>query len=384
MLKLAITPMLCLVLCAAPSRAQTNDADPPPAAAAAAAVADEAPAVPEQIVVVAQRPGPGMWKVSKGEHVLWVFGTHAPLPKNMEWRSQQVEAVIARSQEYLAPPGAKASPGIFKAITLLPHLIGLRKNPDGALLRDIMPPEDYARWTELKAKYLPGNEDAERERPIFAAEALMRDIMPPEDYARWTELKAKYLPGNEDAERERPIFAAEALMRVARKQAGLDSDEAVRKRVQELVKKNKLKTTSSVVDMPMDNARSMLKNFKKTSLKDVACLTKTMATLETEIAEASARANAWAKGNLDEIRKLDFVERDQACFESIFDSAVFDAEPDFKNMRALMQRRWLAAAENALAANTSTFALMAVKDILDPKGPVAALAAKGYKIEAPD
>ena len=28
---------------------------------------------PEQIHVVAQRPGPGMWKVTKGEHVLWVF-----------------------------------------------------------------------------------------------------------------------------------------------------------------------------------------------------------------------------------------------------------------------------------------------------------------------
>lgn len=342
MFKLAIAPMLCLALCAAPSSAQTTDPAAPPAAPVSA---DDAPVVPEQIVVVAQRPGPGMWKVAKGEHVLWVFGTHAPLPKNMEWRSQQVEAVIARSQEYLAPPGATASPGFFKGITLLPHLIGIRKNPDGATLRDLMPPDDYARWTELKAKYLPGNEDAERERPIFAAEALVR---------------------------------------VARKQAGLASDEAVRKRVQELVKKNKLKHTSSNIDLPMDNARSMLKNFKKTALKDVACLSKTMATLEAEIAEASARANAWARGNLDEMRKLDFVERDQACFESVLDSAVFDAEPDFKNMRSLMRQKWLAAAENALAANTSTFALMAVKDILDPNGPVAALAAKGYKVDAPD
>jgi len=337
MRKLAILPALCLAFCAAPSFAQTLEADPAPAHA-------EAPAA-EQILVVGQKPGPGMWKVSKGEHVLWVFGTYAPLPKNMEWRSHQVEAVIARSQEYLAPPGAKASPGFFKTLTLLPSLIGVRKNPDGAQLRDLMPPEQYTRWTELKTKYLPGNEDAERERPIFAAEALVR---------------------------------------VARKQAGLDSDDAVRKRIQELVKKNKLKTTSAIVDLPMDNAGAMLKKFKKTQLNDVACLSKTMATLETEIAEASARANAWARGRLDEMRKLDFVEREQACFSSVFDSAVFDNEPAFKNMRALMRQKWLAAAENALATNTSTFALMPIKDILDPNGVLSALAAKGYRVEEPD
>jgi len=343
MLKLAILPALCLALCAAPSRAQTIEPAAP--AAAVSASVDEAPAAPEQIMVVGRKPGPGMWKVSKGEHVLWVFGTYAPLPKNMEWRSQQVEAAIARSQEYLAPPGAKASAGFFKGITLLPHLIGIRKNPDGARLRDLMTAEDYARWTEFKAKYMPDNEDAERERPVFAAEALMR---------------------------------------TARKHAGLDSDEAVRKRVQELVTKNKLKQTTSVVDLPMTNAGSMLKKFKKTPLNDAACLSKTMATLETEIAEASARANAWARGNLDEMRKLDFVEREQACFGSVFDSVVFDDEPAFKNMRSLMRQKWLAAAENALATNTSTFALMTIKDILDPNGVLPALAAKGYRVEEPD
>ncbi|MCC2973425.1 TraB/GumN family protein [Massilia sp. IC2-476] len=339
MLKLALLPTLCLALWAAPSWAQSTPAETAPPAAVA-----DAPA-PEQILVVGQKPGPGMWKISKGDHVLWVFGTYAPLPKKMEWRSQQVEAVIGRSQEYLAPPGATASPGFFKGLTLLPSLIGIRKNPDGAQLRDLMPPEEYARWTELKTKYMPNNRDAERERPIFAAQALAR---------------------------------------AARKQAGLDNDEAVRNRIQELIKKNKLKTTNSVVDLPMDNAGAMLKNFKKTPLNDVACLSKTMATLETDIAEASARANAWARGNLDEMRKLDFVEREQACFSSVFDSAVFDNEPAFRNMRSLMRQKWLAAAENALATNTSTFALMTIKDILDPNGVIPALAAKGYRVEEPD
>lgn len=331
-------PALCLCLWSAPSFGQSQEPAPAPAAAALEAA-------PEQIHVVAQRPGPGMWKVSKGEHVLWVFGTYAPLPKNMEWRAHEVEAAIAGSQEYLAPMGAKAEAGFFKGITLLPYLIGMRKNPDGATLRDLMPPEQYARWTGLKAKYMPGNEDAERERPIFAAEALMR---------------------------------------AAHKQAGLVGDDAVRKRVAELVKNNKLTYTSSTVDLPMDNARTILKNFKKTSLNDAACLATTMAELETEVAQASARANAWARGNVDEIRKLDFAQREEACFNNVFDSAVFDADPAFKNIRVLMRQKWLANAEKALAANASTFALLQIKDIIDSNGVIAALAAKGYTVEQPE
>ncbi|WP_020654022.1 TraB/GumN family protein [Massilia niastensis] len=338
-----VVPALCLCLWSAPSWGQSADPSTQPEAVAAEAV--DAQPVPEQIHVVAQRPGPGMWKVSKGDHVLWVFGTYSPLPKNVEWRSRQVEAVIGRSQEYLAPPGASANPGLFKSITLLPYMIGMRKNPDGHQLRDLMPPEDHARWTALKAKYMPDNEDVERERPLFAAQALVRS---------------------------------------ARLQAGLDSDYAVRKRVLELVKNHKLKVTSSNVELPMDNARGLLKDFKKNSLKDVACLSTTMATLDSDIAEASVRAAAWSKGNVEEIRKLNIAARDEACFDSLFDSAMFDKEPAFKNMKTNMREKWLASAEKALANNSSSFAMLPIKDVLDPKGVIAALAARGYTVEQPD
>jgi hypothetical protein len=343
-------PSLCLCLLSVSAVAQSLDRAASAtqqgngSEAAGVSVAEVEP-VPEQIRVVAQRPGPGMWKVSKGEHVLWVFGTYAPLPKDMQWRSQQVETVIRNSQEYLAPPSASAKPGIFKTITLLPSLIGVRKNPDGARLRDVMPAEDYARWSELKAKYLPGNDDVERERPIFAADVLTR---------------------------------------AARQQAGLWSDNLVRERMLDLVKQHKLKQTSSTFEIPMDNARAVLKNFNKSTVGDAACLAQTMATLENDIAAASVRANAWARGDMDALRKLDFSTRKEACFGAVMNSAVFDAEPEYRNMMARARAKWLVAAENALAANTSTFAMLPIGDIIDQKGVIAALAAKGYQIELPD
>ena len=326
---------LCWSLLAVPAWAQ------PPVAAAATESAEPAP---EQIHVVAQRPGPGMWKVSKGEHVLWVFGTYAPLPKNMQWRSQQVENVIKHSQEYLSPPSASANPGFFKSITLLPSLIGVRKNPDGAQLRDVMAQDDYTRWNTLKAKYLPENTDVERERPIFAAQVLSE---------------------------------------AARKQAGLVEGSVVRKQVLDLVKQHQLKQTSSTFEIPMDNARAVLKNFKKSTLDDAACLARTMATLEDDIDAASTRANAWAKGDIDAMRHLNFADR-KSCFDSLLNSAAFDAEPEFKNMEVRANAKWLVSAEKALETNTSTFAMLPIDDVFDPKGVIAALAAKGYVVEQPD
>jgi hypothetical protein len=45
---------------------------------------------------------------------------------------------------------------------------------------------------------------------------------------------------------------------------------------------------------------------------------------------------------------------------------------------------WLANAEAALARNASTFAVLSMKDLLDPKGLMALLAAKGYTVEQPE
>ena len=84
---------------------------------------ETAPAVvdnPDTVLVVGQRPGPGMWKISKGDHVLWVFGTYSPLPVKMQWRSQQVEAIIAQSQLYLSPPTLGASVGVWGGLKMLP------------------------------------------------------------------------------------------------------------------------------------------------------------------------------------------------------------------------------------------------------------------------
>ena len=69
--------VLSLGLLGAAALAQT---DPPPAPAG-----QELEAAPTTVVVSGKRPGPGLWKVSKDGHVMWVFALYSPLPQKMEW-----------------------------------------------------------------------------------------------------------------------------------------------------------------------------------------------------------------------------------------------------------------------------------------------------------
>ena len=300
---------------------------------------------PDIILVPGQRPGPGLWKVAKGDHVLWIFGTYGPLPQNMAWRSQEVEAILAQSQEYLLPPSATASVGFFRQLTLLPYAIGFKKNPDGARLVDLVPAEVYARWLLLKQKYIGDDDGIERERPIFAAQTL-------------------YSKGLQ--------------------KAGLSAGNDLRKTIEQLVKKNHLKMTPSNVTLAMDDPVGAIKDFKKSALDDVPCFAKTLDSLETDINDLRIRANAWAKGDLDLIAKLNFAERENACAAALSNSAFTRNRPQFQDVQQRMGAAWMATAEKSLAANRSTFAILPLKELLDPKGVLAALQAKGYEVRNPD
>jgi hypothetical protein len=84
----------------------------------------------------------------------------------MTWRSKEVEATIAQSQELLAPVELDMDVGFFAGIAMLPSLIGMRNNPGGTL-KDVVPPELYARWLVQKEKYIGHDNSIEKWRPIF-------------------------------------------------------------------------------------------------------------------------------------------------------------------------------------------------------------------------
>ena len=78
------------------------------------------------------------------------------------------------------------------------------------------------------------------------------------------------------------------------------------------------------------------------------------------------------------------MDQQESCTNVMLNSAAVRDNPAFQNAEPRLRAMWIANAETALAKNASTFAVLSMKDLLNPKGPVAALAAKGYKVEQPE
>lgn len=338
-------PALTLCFLTLPALAQTAPAAEPQAPASDAAPTGEAgEPLPQTILVSGQRPGPGLWKVSKGEHVMWVFGAYDALPKSIEWRSKEAERKIAQSQEFLGGPGMGVGVG-WSAVTALPFMIGFKKNPDGVTLKDLLSPELYARWVPLKQKYFANDDDIERERPVFVAQELYR----------------------------------RALV-----EAGLAKGTEPREVLGKLAEKHKVKYTATRVQIQVREPVKTVREFKKTVMEDVPCLTATMNSLGTDIEAIRVRANAWAVGELDAIEKLNFDERETACTNAFLSSAVTRLQPEILTAKARSMENWMLAVDKALENNTTTFTVLSMKDVLSPQGALAKLKAKGYTVEKPN
>src|SRR6187431_732886 len=98
----------------------------------------------ETFVVTGEVPGPGLWKVSKGDHVMWVLASYSPLPKGMVWTSRQIDERIAESQEVLYTPYLQVRPniGLMRGFTLRSTADKASKLPDGQTLEDVLAPAD--------------------------------------------------------------------------------------------------------------------------------------------------------------------------------------------------------------------------------------------------
>src|SRR3569833_1089135 len=150
-LRNSVRHAICCVIWLAAALAQT---------AAHAQDAAESNEPLEQVEVLGERPGPQMWKVVKGDHTLWILGTLSPLPQGMKWRSKPVEDVIAVSQEVLSGDvNLDADIGPSTAFRLWRQGRKVRDNPDDATLKDVLPAPLYSRFSALRVKYAPRDND---------------------------------------------------------------------------------------------------------------------------------------------------------------------------------------------------------------------------------
>lgn len=326
-----------------PAMATAQPATQP--ASAAAAPAGSAPPTLDTVLVTGEQPGPGLWKVTRrdSDHVLWILGTQAPLPKTISWRADEVEKVIASSQEVLTDAQAELKVGFFRAVFLLPAALGAKKNADGKTLKDLLPPDLYARWLPLKQRYLGRDDGVERLRPILAA----------------NELYGKAIG-----------------------KSGMTNKNALWPAIEKIAKKHKVPIREIDVEIPVDDARKAIDDFKSTAGQlDIDCLATTIARLETDLDAMRARANAWVVGDLAKLKSLPYPDQRNVCLDALAANA--NLREKLADAKRRIQGEWLDAAETALWNNASTLALLPIADIAGADGRLAAMRAKGYVIEEP-
>jgi uncharacterized protein YbaP (TraB family) len=317
-------------------------------AANATALPVEPPRTLAAVDVAGVMPGPGLWQVRRGDHVLWLVGTLKPVPKRMQWRSAELDTRLAEADAVLGGPGVSMTTGrgMLHAMTLVPSALGARKLPDGETLADVLAPELHARWSELKAQHLG------RDRAI---------------------------------ERWRPMFAAEKLHRKAVERAGLSFTSPVVDHVAKAGKRRDLPRINAMLSLTLDEPRQALREFKQGELDDTDCFERTLQRLESDVALLTARAEAWATGDIEALRTLHDTDPDSACIAALTSAPVLQKN-GLADARVQMRARWLEAAEEALSAHRTTVGAVPIDLLLDagPDGVLARFAARGYRVLGPD
>jgi uncharacterized protein YbaP (TraB family) len=305
--------------------ARTANADEP--------IANEASAKLEEIVVNGERAGPGLWHVHKGSAQLWIFATVTPLPKDMTWRSKQLETLLDSTDQLLVLKPLEI--GIARALWLLVTQRDLLMVGHGKRLKDVMPAELHERFAVQRAKFTKDSDKWEKYRPIIAAAFLEEDA-----------LHAVGLSTRLDLADEVRTLARKHHVRIEEfKVAGLHD------------------VLDALKTLPPETEEK--------------CVAASLATIEAGLPRLIDRAQAWTTGDMQRIKNLPEPAEVIACRSAV------TVDPGAGDLYALLCQTWLENMERHLQSGGVTLAVVSMDMLIESGGFLDELRARGYTIDAP-
>ena len=292
----------------------------------------------QEIEVTGERAGPRLWRVSKDGHVLWLLGTLEPLPRKMTWKSHEVETVLGEVQEVIPNnPSISVNANPFTWVRLYFQWRGVQVLDKDGRLKDVLPPQLYARVSSLAARYDAGDHRIERLKPVFAALRLYQQALE----------SAHLAPGNQ---------VSASVLKVA----------------------HNLKVPIDQAKVKIDDPRDLLTQLGQIPHDaQVACLEAVVERLETGMEPMKAEARAWSMGDVDALRELMVPKAIDVCTATAANS------PRTRQLIDDANADWNREVERALTNNRATLALKPIHDLLGPRGALATFKSKGYEVEGP-
>jgi uncharacterized protein YbaP (TraB family) len=295
--------------------------------------ADEPSAPLEEVVVTGERTGPGLWHVQKGAAQLWIFGILSPLPKDMTWRSKQLESILDGTDQLLVAKPLEV--GVARILWLLLTQRDLFMLGHGKRLKDVLPADLYTRFAAQRARFTT-------------------------DAVKW--------------EKYRPIIAAAFLEEDALEKVGLSTKLDLSEEVRKLAHKHHVRIEEFKVAGLHDLLDALKTLPRETEDK---CVAASLATIETGLPRLIDRAQAWATGDIERIQNAPEPAEVAACREAI------TVDAGAGDLLALLRKTWLENMERHLQGGGVTVAVVNTDMLIETGGFLDELRARGYTVQAP-
>jgi uncharacterized protein YbaP (TraB family) len=313
------TAILATGLCAAGVTANASTEQPAPAL--------------DELVVTAERAGPGMWHVHRGDANVWILGSISPLPRDITWRSKQVESVLESASQVLVQKPIEIS---------VPRIL----------------------WMLI----------ADRKYLMVGGGKRLKDVLQPDLHARFDVQRAKVGDDKDKWERYRPIIAAAFLQQAAFHQVNLSMRLDLGAALRVLAKKHGVR----IEEVKVAGVSDMLEALKTMpAATERICVEASLSTVETGLPRLVDRAQAWASGNVERIESMPELKEVNACRNAL------DAGKGALDVIGRIRQTWLENIENHLRSAGTTIAIVNLDLLLERGGLLDRLRAKGYEIDAP-
>jgi uncharacterized protein YbaP (TraB family) len=301
--------------------------------AASACRADQTQPALDEIVVTAERAGPGMWHVHRGAANVWILGSISPLPRDITWRSRQVEQVLESTSQVLVQKPLEIS---------VPRIL----------------------WMLI----------ADRKYLMVGGGKKLKDVLPPELHARFAAQRSKVTDDADKWERYRPIIAAAFLQQAAFHQVNLSMRLDLGAALRALAKKHGVR----IEEIKVAGVSDMLEALKTMPpATERTCVEASLTTIESGLPRLVERAQAWAGGNVDRIENLPELKEVDACRTAL------DAGKGALDVIGRIRQTWLQNIEKYLRSAGTTIAVVNIDMLLERGGLMDQLRAKGYEVDPP-
>jgi len=292
----------------------------------------------EVVLVTGMQPGPALWKVSSGDHVLWILGEVTPIPRRVKWRSIRFEKLLAESQELLVDISDD--------------------------LPDTLSPLQAA--ATYRATYLPPGQ-------------TLQDVVSPAMYAHVKAMQKKF--HTRQFESLRPWAAQSRIVDSAVYSLGLVEFSAA-DTAKRLALKSKVPITTFTFRLTVDERIEYLGS----AAPGDDCLLSAARTFGDGGSGIRRLANAWSVGDIAQLRELGPAYA--GVSESWGPGQLNECQQGGpQRARELFEHRtaaWFKESERALRENRCTMAVMPVGWLVAPDGFVAQMRAHGYEVVEPE